>query len=201
MRAAIIVAISLLLPCLAFPAQALAPARPPALSLSIAPTSMDVTTNGTQPVSVVFNGTATVTMGRFDRYTHTLALSSAVDAGWDSSVSPETLTFTASGTQNFNCTVTIPTAPGNITANITVSGSLTGGGFVVSNSARCLLNVKTSEPDKSLSGQGAGSRNRAAAQNDSTMIFAAAAAVAVIAVVAGVFFYARIARRRKALQP
>ena len=138
MKAAIIVASAIVLHFMACPAAAIGP--PPVLALELVPASTDVDTNGTAAVSIVFNGTATVTLGRFDRSTYTVSLAASVDAGWVCSVSPSTMTFSDSGTQKFNCTVEIPPATGNVTANLTVDGRI-GGAFSTSASASSRIQV------------------------------------------------------------
>jgi hypothetical protein len=141
-RTAILAAIMLIVPCLAFPVPALAIGPAPTLTLELTPASMDVVSNVTEPLPVVFNGTATVQKGRFDRTTYRLSLISIVDKGWVSTLSTTELTFADSGSQDFNCSVAIPPQTPNVTANLTVDGMLTGGGLSVQATATGRINVE-----------------------------------------------------------
>ena len=141
MRAVVVICVLLILSSSFQPASAVTFGRPPALVLALSPASMSIISRSTDTISVNFSGTATVETGRLDRSTYKLGLQSTLDIGWASVVSPADLTFTGSGSQEFACTVEIPPAVDNITATLTVDGSLRGGGFVVTSSASSLLLV------------------------------------------------------------
>jgi hypothetical protein len=142
-RAAIIVAVTLILPFLACPAPALAIGPAPILTLVLTPASTVVDTNGTVTVSININGTATLQKGRFDRTTYTVTLAPEVDAGWQCAASPSELTFADSGSQDFDCTVVIPPMHGDFTANLTVQGLVIGGGLTTGASATSQMIVST----------------------------------------------------------
>jgi len=156
-RTAIIVAITLFLPCLVCPAPALAIGPAPILTLVLSPASMNVVSNdtATEPLPVVFDGIATVQKGRFDRTTYRLSLSSITDLGWVSILSTTELTFADSGSQDFNCTVQIPPMSPNLTANLTVDGMLTGGGLSVQATATGRMIVEAVAGSHSQAGRAA----------------------------------------------
>lgn len=157
-RTAILIAVSLLLSCLIFPAPALAIGPVPVVTLSLSPATMDVVSNNIETLSVKVNGAATVQKGRFDRSTYTLALAASVDTGWQCGVSPEALTFSDSGTQYFNCTVQIPPIgdSNNITAYLSVDSHLSGAGFSASSSAESQLIIQTITGNQTVHTAGTG---------------------------------------------
>ena len=197
MRAAILAAVSLIMPLLAFPAPALGIGQAPVLTLSLAPPMRTVYGNGSTFVSVTFSGIASVTLGSFDRSTYTLSLSGAVQTGWVVSVTPETFTYTSTGDQGFCCTVVVPESSGNASTIVTVTGYLTGGGFTVSNTASSRLDVKITDPNARVAGQDGAYFDWAATLRSYTMICVPILVVIVVATGWGIHRWRR-SRKRKA---
>jgi hypothetical protein len=191
-RATLLICASLLLSCLACPASVTAIGPAPTLTMVLSPSHFNVVSNATEPLPMFFEGTATVQMGILDRNTYRLSLSSITDTGWVSTVSPTELTFSDSGSQDFDCTVLIPPSSPNMTANITVDGILSGGGFSISGTTTARVIVEAAPGGH---GQPPTINRTDPSDNMSTYV-----AIGVVMAVAGAasLAYLRFFRKRKA---
>ena len=120
-------------------AQASAPVVP-VLSLTIDPPTQNINSSATDQVIVSFNGTASVQKLPVERCVVTLT--SAVDVGWTSSITPTTMVFTSSSPQQFSATVTIPPGTQSMTGTLAVNGRAVAGGLQSTTKITALIDVQ-----------------------------------------------------------
>jgi len=127
----------------------------PTIEIKIDQASQRVNASNTNQ-SVVFTGSVTITKSAYLSATVTLA--GTVDKGWNSSVSPATMTFTSTAPQTFTCTVTVPGGtPGATDAQLTVDGTVVSGIFQDAGTATSMITiVGTLPPPANQTGNGTG---------------------------------------------
>jgi hypothetical protein len=106
-----------------------APNPIPILSLSLFPSQLKATVTQSQLGAVTFHGNATVEkMNYLERVTVTLQ--AVVNTGWPVVISPQTMPFVQSSTQQFQVTVIVPPATSSlISGNVIVTGSAKAAGL------------------------------------------------------------------------
>ena len=146
MRALVLLSAALLvcLPC--------ASASPiPTITITLDQSSASVNaTNFSQPV--IFTGS--VSVNKSDFLSASVSLTSSVLEGWNSVVSPETMTFTTTTPQSFMCTVEVPAGTaGGTEAQLTVEGTVVSGILqAVSTAQATILVVGTLPPPVNQTG-------------------------------------------------
>ena len=111
----------------------------PAVTMTLQPSSVNVTSTPTQKSSVDFCGTVTLDKLPMERIV--VGLTPSVDAGWASSCSPSSMVITDEQPHQFTCTVVVPEATANHTGTLTVDATARGGGFSVTQSVTALIIV------------------------------------------------------------
>jgi hypothetical protein len=91
---------------------------------------VNVTVSETEDRTLIVDGKVTVTKPPSPLIIVDVSLSSAVNGNFTSSIEPETMEFTSTGTEYFTLTVVVPAGTENITnATATVQGFATASGF------------------------------------------------------------------------
>jgi len=99
-----------------------APNPAPTLSLGLFPSQLQAEVTQSELGSVTFAGDATVEAMFFQD--STVTLTAVVSTGWPVSISPTTMQFKGTGTQEFRATVIVPPATSSlVTGNVIVSGT------------------------------------------------------------------------------
>jgi hypothetical protein len=111
----------------------------PVLTLTIAPSTQEVNSTATDPVIVSFNGTASVDKLPVERCVVTLT--SAVDVGWQASITPTQMVFTSSTPQQFTATVTVPQGTASIVGTLMVNGRAVAAGLQSTTQVKAIINV------------------------------------------------------------
>jgi hypothetical protein len=165
MRALVLLSVAVLA-CL--PLAGAAPNPVPSLTIKIDQASLSVNaSNASQPVT--FTGSVTVSKSQY--LSATVTLSAAVAAGWNSSVSPSSMTFTTTSPQSFTCTVVVPAAtPGGNESQLTVSGTVVSGFLQSGNEATAMVRVVgTLPPPAHQSGNGTGGTKPSGGNNQTSV--------------------------------
>jgi hypothetical protein len=124
MRGGLLVAAVVILLC---PAASATQPIVPVVTITLSPSSVDVSSPADQVVIVDFNGT--VTVDKLPGVRIVVTLESSVDAGWPCAMSPTTMVFTSESPKSFTGNVSVPAGTPNISAVLSVSGKGVGGGF------------------------------------------------------------------------
>lgn len=100
----------------------------PVLTLKLDPASLSAQPTESKVGIVTFTGTATIDKFPVERLVATL--SSTVDQGWVSQMSPTTMVFTSTSPQTFTVSVVVPQdSPNNVQGKLTIDGKAVGGGL------------------------------------------------------------------------
>jgi hypothetical protein len=149
MRGALLVALLLVL---SVPACSAIPPIVPTLTVTISPSTMQVTSPPNLTVTAYFNGTVTVDKLPFTRIA--VSLTASVGTGWPCSCSPNGIIITDEQPHPFACCVTIPEATANSTANLTVNAVGNGQGFTVTATAQAIITVHGTASTNKTGGTG-----------------------------------------------
>jgi len=112
----------------------------PVLALSMTPSAVNVKASQNESVSVQFNGTASV--DKLPMVRVVVTLTSATDIGWVSQVSPTTMVFTSSGSQDYVCTVVIPVGSPSASGILMVNGRAVSMGLQSLAETKALITVQ-----------------------------------------------------------
>ena len=137
------------------------PAAPnpiPILSLSLYPSQLQAKITQSQLGQVTFGGNATVEQMLIME--STVTLTTRVNNGWPTLISPQTLVFKGPGTQKFSVQVTVPPGTSSlVTGNLIVTGSckapglspvIASAGAVVTIGQYYKIRVESSEPSATV---------------------------------------------------
>lgn len=201
MRLAFVCAI-LLLP-LMDAAAAVTPAQPaspivPVLTLSLTPPIQNISSSRDSSVNAQFEGTAIVDKMPIVRCVVTLT--SSVDVGWVSQISPTTMVFTSTTPQSFTVVVTVPQGTPTGQGKLTVDGRAVAAGLQSIAQATAIIDVKgTAMLNLSARNQTTANATRAAgalAGGGSNILMVSMVSVVLVAVPAIAYVIYRRRRQR-----
>jgi hypothetical protein len=169
----------------------------PIISLTIDPPSQTVNSSVDQTVVVTFTGDASVQKLPYVKCTVTLT--SEVDVGWQSSVTPSQMLFTSSSSQQFTAMVNIPMGTPSMIANLTINGRAVANGLQSVTHIKAIIDVHgVTTLNKTVSNQTKHSAGGVGGAGGMNNIIIAAGGVGVIAAGGAAGFY--MLRRRKTRQ-
>ena len=128
----------------------------PAVTVTLSPSSVNVTSQWSQKISLTFDGTVTVDKLPLERIV--VNLNPHVDVGWPCNASPTTMVITDESPHSFSCTVVVPEGMPNTTGTLTVDAVANGGGFSVTSTATAII-VVTGPPGYNQTSQNHSSQN------------------------------------------